>query len=191
MKKNTTLSIAKKEEMGVPHSLALRREVIQRYESGQRRIDISQDLDLSYRTICQWIKCYKTQGEASFKYHYDKCGSKSRVSQQVKQESIALKKDHPSWGAAYIRIQLAKKYPNSYLPGARQLQRYFCSAGVNQIQQIRPRAKGAGDWANHPFYRVQADAKEQLKTADGKPCSYLTYTDEHSGGVLDAFVFPL
>jgi len=177
--------------MGAPYSLALRKEVIKRYESGQRRQEISEELDLRYRTVCHWITSYKAAGPSSFKHRYARCGSKAKVNPGIKQESIALKRDHPHWGAAYIRIQLVRKYPNSYIPGARQLQRYFRDAEVNQPRAVRPKAKGETDWASHPFYRVQVDAKEQLKTADGQPCSYLTYIDEYSGAALEAFVFPL
>jgi len=46
-------------------------------------------------------------------------------------------------------------------------------------------------WADSPLKRVQVDANEKLECLDGQKCCYLNFTDEHSGAVLDAFVFPL
>ncbi|MBK9015301.1 MAG: hypothetical protein IPM82_15270 [Saprospiraceae bacterium] len=45
------------------------------------------------------------------------------------------------------------------------------------------------DWATQAFERVQVDAKERLRTKDGKACCYLNFIDEY-GAELDAFVFP-
>ena len=123
------------------------------------------------------------------KLRYVRCGVSKKVSEQVKQAAINLKRDHPTWGGGYIRLQLARQYPKEYIPCARQLQRYFRQAGLVELRSKQPRAPSK-DWAKWPLYRVQVDAKEQLQTADGKWCSYLTFTDEYSGAVLEALVFP-
>jgi len=120
---------------------------------------------------------------------YGRCGSKSQVSEGIKQEAISMKGDHASWGGAYIRMKLLAKYPGAYLPTARQLQRYFVQAGLVELKNKQP-SLGSKEWAKRPLYRVQVDAKEQLKTMDGHWCSYLTFTDEHSGATLEALVFP-
>ena len=171
------------------HDHALRLEVIECYEKGERQIDISRRLGLSYSTIKNWLKRYRALGRDGLRLRYDQCGGRSKFSSQLKQAAISLKREHPSWGGGYIRMKLAKQHPKEYIPCVRQLQRYFQRAGLVELRSKQPRAPSK-DWARWPLYRVQVDAKEQIQTADGKWCCYLTFTDEYSGAVLEALVFP-
>ena len=170
---------------------SLRQEVVDRYEAGERQVDISRDLGISYSTVLGWLKRYKAEGLQGLCLRYDRCGGSHRVSQFIKDKCVEMKAEHPTWGGAYIRMKLCKAYPDHDVPSARQLQRYFQAAGLVELQTRLPRARGSGDWAKRPLYRVQVDAKEQIKTEDGNWCSYLTFTDEHSGATLEGLVFPL
>ena len=89
------------------------------------------------------------------------------------------------------RMKLINCYPDKYIPSARQLRNYFKEAGVVEEKTVLPNASSNGRWVKKAFERVQVDAKEQIQTLDGNWCSYLTFTDEHTGGVLEALVFPL
>lgn len=168
----------------------IRDQAVAAYQSGQKLKKISENLGVGYSTVRQWIKRYKAQGKTGLNTQYWKCGKHSKVDDQIKQEAIALKGDHEDWGAGFIRIKLKQKYPQSYIPSVRQLQRYFVTAEVQGQKDALPQGVGCSDWAHRPFYRVQVDAKEQLQTADGKDCCYLTFTDEHSGAILDCLTFP-
>lgn len=171
------------------HSLRL--QAIELYQRGKKSTQISEELNVSYYTILNWIKRYKSKGLEGLKSDYSACGQSCKVSELIKQEAVSLKRAHEDWGSDYIRMKLERKYPDVWLPSARQLRRYFALAGVNSsLLSKLPKASGGNCWAKHEFYRVQVDAKEQLQTKDGKWCSYLTFTDEKSGAVLDAFVFP-
>lgn len=171
------------------HSLRL--QAIELYKKGEKKVKISQKLEVSYYTILKWIKSYEQEGERGLKLKYSNCGASDKISQRLKREAIELKKEHPGWGSDYIRMKLQNKYPDAWLPSARQFRRYFEAAGVNQVQTSKlPKARGENSWSKEEFYRVQVDAKEQIQTKDGNWSSYLTFTDEKSGAVLDAFVFP-
>jgi len=167
----------------------LRVEVVKRYDRGDRQKEISQALNIPYSTIKNWIVRYREEGMSGLALKYGCCGSKGKVSEGIKQEAIRMKEDHDSWGGVYIRMKLLTKYPGTYIPTARQLQRYFVQAGLVELK-TKPPSMGSKEWAKRPLYRVQVDAKEQLKTRDGHWCSYLTFTDEHSGATLEALVFP-
>ena len=171
-----------------PYSVRL--EVISRYEKGEKKTDISRSLSISYPTVLNWIKRYKSSGKSGLQHSYRHCGSHRLVAPEVKAAAVEMKASHPTWGGAYIRLQLQRQFPNSYIPGARQLQRYFQAAGIVKVATRRSGIKGDKGWAKVPLHRVQVDAKEQLQTQDGHWCSYLSFTDEHSGATLDAFVFP-
>lgn len=167
----------------------LRVEVVKRYNSGERQKEISKALNVPYSTIKNWIGRYREAGMLGLALKYGRCGSKGKVSEGIKQEAISMKRDHSGWGGIYIRMKLLAKYPTAYIPTARQLQRYFVQADLVELK-TKPPSMGSKEWAKRPLYRVQVDAKEQLKTKNGNWCSYLTFTDEHSGATLEALVFP-
>ena len=170
---------------------AIREEALELYRSGKKKTEIAKKLGISYYTVLNWIKRYEQHGEAGLQPRYHKCGGSQKVSESLKKEALNMKSDHPKWGAEYIRMKLVKSYPEAYIPSARQLRRYFRKSGiVEEASKLPCQARGER-WARSTFYRVQVDAKEQIQTGDGNYCSYLTYTDEYSGAVLDAFVFPL
>lgn len=174
-----------------PYDYNYRIQAVELYQEGLKKIRISEELGVNYYTILNWIKRYEQHGKAGLKPDYSKCGHSSKVGEDMKAEAIEMKEEHSEWGSDYIRMKLRKKYPSAWLPSSRQLRRYFVKAGVSPTQASKlPKAAGENAWAKHEFYRVQVDAKEQLQTKDGKCCSYLTFTDEKSGAVLDAFVFP-
>lgn len=150
---------------------------------------VSRELSIDYDTLRQWVKRHKSEGPEGLCTKYGNCGLAPTYDGSLLERALALKEGHRGWGAGYVRIQLARSMPGSALPSERQLQRWFAQAGLCERRTRLP-SERAG-WARRPFERVQADAKERLRTADGRECCYLNFTDEHSGAVLDAFVFPL
>lgn len=168
----------------------LRQRVIALYQEGKSRNSISSDLALSYGTVCNWIKSYKKYGETGLLTKYANCGGHQQVSVEIKQTAIKLKEEHEDWGAPYILLELSRQYRAIDLPSARQLQRYFQKHGLTKESSTLPKDESSNAWSKEPLDRIQVDAKEQLQTQDGKWSSYLTFTDEATGAVLDAFVFP-
>ena len=171
------------------HSDGVRREAIKRWQSGIKRSVISREMGIDYETLRGWIKRYEAQGEGGLHTAYGNCGRSMKFSQTIRQRAIALRQAHSQWGAAYIRVQLQMEYPLEALPQPRQIQRWLSQAGLGLERTRLPRIKG--EWIKKPFERVQVDAKERLKTKDGQECCYLNFTDEHTGAVLEALVFPL
>lgn len=172
------------------HPQQVRQEALSGYRSGKTLKSISEELGVSYRTVRTWMKKYRETGEKGLVPDYSSCGKKSTFSQEVIDYAVALKREHPLWGAGFIRLKLEDEYPGKPLPKERQIQNYFLRYGVSVPKKDKLPA-GSGDWAKAPFDRVQVDAKECLTTGDGKPCCYLNFTDEYTGADLDAFVFPL
>lgn len=172
-----------------PYSSQVRQEAVRLYESGKSQKSISVELQVSYKTICNWIKRYKAGSLKGLIPAYSSCGRKQKYPQEIIDRAVWYKREHSLWGAGFILLKLAEDFPNIELPKERQLQNYFQKYGVQVKKDRLPRPKG--NWATAPFERVQVDAKECLTLADGSPCCYLNFTDEYTGSDLDAFVFPL
>lgn len=171
------------------HSLVKRQEAYRMWESGEKKSVIARKLEVDYDTLLGWIKRFKTEGLSGIQLRYHRCGRKVVIDEAVKSRAIALRQEHEGWGSPYIRLQLIEEFGVSNVPCARHIQRWLKAAGLMKVSTRLPQV--ASCWVKSPLECVQVDAKEQLKTADGQPCCYLNFTDEHSGAVLDAFVFPL
>jgi len=173
------------------YSYEIRQEVIEKFSSGYKRTEISKELGIGYSTVLGWIKRYEQEGETGLQTKYEKCGSKAVVKDWIKAEAIKMREEHEGWGGEYIEMKLKQLHPKEYVPSGRQLRRYFKQAGLLEEQSRLPKGDKNNHWVNKAFTRVQLDAKEQIQTLDGKWSSYLTFTDEYTGAVLEALVFPL
>lgn len=171
------------------HSFDKRQKARKMWQSGAKKSLISRELEIDYDTVLGWCKRFKEEGEAGLYPRYSNCGLKKGASNPIKDRVVALRGLHTDWGAGYIRVNLLREYPGEAIVRPRQIQRWIFEAGLGKKKTKLPPVPT--DWASKPLYRVQVDAKEQLKTKDGKPCCYLNFIDESTGAALDAFVFPL
>lgn len=172
------------------HSHDVRRKAIDLWKGGQTKAGISRQLGVDYDTLLGWIKRYEQEGEQGLSLRYGHCGRKSRVALgPIEAKAIELLGKHEEWGAGYVRLHLLREFPGEKIPQPRQIQRWMAKSGVRPKRTKLPLVEA--DWATKPLERVQVDAKERLKTKDGKECCYLNFTDEYTGAELDAFVFPL
>lgn len=174
----------------MPAALAvpLREQMVQLHEQGHLLVDIAQQLNVRYSTLCSWGRRYCKEGEAGLKPRYDRCGAHGPRDPQVQQVALALRRAHPSWGAGRIRVELVGQFPDRPLPKVRALQRWFRAAGLQPVRAQRPPVQRQRGQAVHEVWEV--DAKEQLRLADGSPTCVLSAVDEASGALLEATPFP-
>lgn len=172
-----------------PYTQQSRQTVIDLYESGKTMTQISEEQNISYKTVQAWIKRYNSKGEKGLLPLYSSVGAKPTYSSAIFEKAKEYKKAHPLWGAPFILLKLADEFVDEKLPTARRLQQIFAQ---NKLQPPKNRLpNGDGKWAKKAFDCVQVDAKERLKTKDGQDCCYLNFADEYTGSELDAFIFPL
>ena len=113
-----------------------------------------------------------------------------RPRRELLRVACELKREHPTWGAGLIRLQLREHARGSAIPSVRSLQAAFVRAGVH-----RPRCRRATaafvPWAAQPHEVWQVDAVENVPlAAPGGRVSWLTVTDEASGAILAAEISP-
>lgn len=173
-----------------PHPQQLRLLAVKLHsEEGLSIREISRRLSVSVPTISEWLDKYKGEGVQGLSTRYHLSGRCVGFNNSIIDKALLYKRQHPQWGAPFILVKLEDDFPGQQLPSARWLQKIFQQKQV-QIQRTRL-PKGKVNWATKAFDRVQVDAKERLKTADGQACCYLNFTDEYTGSELDAFLFPL
>lgn len=174
--------------MPVATALSIRREIVQRHQGGEKYKTIANELRLSYGTVRNVWRQFKQQGHVN--PAYERCRHTAiRKRQALYEQGIALKRAHPGWGAGLIRVELAEQFETSELPSERTLQRWFRRAGLSGTIPER-RARTKVQRGQHPHEVWALDAKEEIKLADGSYVSWLTITDEASGAILTAALFP-
>lgn len=174
----------------LPHSHDIRQKAYEMWRSGVRKIVISQTLGVDYDTLLGWAKRFSQEGESAVYTHYSRCGRPPRGNEPVKERALALRLQHPDWGAEYIHLNLLREFPeDAPLVKPNQIRKWMTAGGLIAKKTQLPRVKA--DWARRPLEVIQVDAKEQLAIKDGTPCCYLNFIDEYTGAELGAFVFPL
>lgn len=173
--------------MGQAIAMGLREQFINLKQQGCSRRAISEQLHISFGTVCKLSAQLKRQGNLAV--HYQNCGAKKPLTGALwVRASLWLRRLHPSWGAPFIRLCLTDRYGAEGLPKARTLQRWFRKWNLTKPRQQLHQPRIGTSKAVHNIW--QADAKERLTLLDGTGACYLTITDEHSGAGLAALVFP-
>ena len=174
----------------MPAALSIqgRKQIVSMREQGHSFRVIAEKLNRNYETVRRIYHRYMTSGQ--LEASYEKCRQQSiRYSEGVYQAAVEIKQAHPNWGAGLIWIELAEEFDESELPSERTLQRWFRRGGVqNPAPERRPRPYARRGKRGHEVWAM--DAREQVELGDGSFVSWLTVTDEGSGAILGAFLFP-
>lgn len=102
---------------------------------------------------------------------------------------MQLRREHPTWGAGLIWVQLRQQDPTATLPAVRTLQRWLRQADLMPAPAgRRPRVRVRRAEGVHQVW--QMDAAEQIPLKTDTRVSWLRIVDEYSGAVLQTEVFP-
>jgi hypothetical protein len=170
------------------HKSEVRQKAYDLWQSGEKKSVISRALEVDYDTLLGWIKRFEEEGMNGLELRYNRCGRRSQADTAVYNRAIEYRQAHGGWGCSYIRLKLVTEFGESAVASVRQIQRWIKAKGLIPSTTRLPAVNSP--WADSPLKCVQVDANEQLECSDGQKCCYLNFTDEHSGSVLDAFVFP-
>jgi len=174
--------------MPSPIANSIRETIVERRQKGESLWSISSELKLSYETVKHLWQHWLKTGRIEPNYQQAKRRG-TRQFQEIYEQAIQMKREHPRWGAQLIRLEL-ENLSDTRLPSVRTLQRWFREAGVSRsasIQQQRVKSVQRGQTV-HQVWAV--DAKEAIWLQDGSWASWLIITDEASGALLTTSVFP-
>jgi hypothetical protein len=166
-----------------------RQEIVKRREKGESFAQIAREMQMSYATVRNVWQFY--QNYQRLEPNYAACAkTEVRKAKAIYEQAIALKAEHPSWGAGLIWVELAESFEEANLPSERTLQRWFHRAGLaaplNQTKVARLAFKRG--LLAHEVWAM--DAKESIQLGDGSYASWLLISDEGSGAVLESSAFP-
>ena len=175
----------------MPRALAMatREAIVARHQAETSLPQIAADLGVPWATVRRIWRRYRDHGDAGLVPDYAACGRHGgRFPAPLQAQALSLRREHPGWGAGLIRVLLGEQFPDQPLPHERTLRRWFRDAGLGPPPP-RPRPP-APPRARAPHARWQLDATEQIVLADGTRASWLAASDEATGAMLGAVVFP-
>jgi transposase len=176
----------------MPHPLPVpvRLAIWRRYQDGQDGSTIAHDLGLAPRTVRRLVHRLRREGQAAVSPDYHRCGAATpKRPESLVHAALALRREHPLWGAGLIRVLLHRQFPQDAPPAERTLQRWFVRAGLTPVPAGR-RPTSAPRRAQRPHETWQMDAAEKVPLSTGQRVCWLRIVDECSGAVLWTVVFP-
>jgi len=164
--------------------LATRQDIIERHLRGQTLAQIATDLGIPYVTVRALWRAFRNRGSDGLAIGYHACGSSTPAyPDAVRRRACRLRREHPKWGAGRIRVELLEHLEPSAIPSVRVLQRAFQRAGINRPRRPqRPPIHTKQATAPHEVWQVDAVEKARLRT--GAEVSWLSATDQFTGGLL-------
>jgi hypothetical protein len=105
-----------------PLPTPIRQAIWQRHQRGQNVMTIAHALRLAPRTVRHLVRRFQHQGNAALapSYRYGSASS-SDIDDEVQQQALALRRQHPTWGAGLIRVILRRQRAEA-LPSERTVQ---------------------------------------------------------------------
>jgi transposase len=176
--------------MPAPLPLPVPQAILRRHHRGEATPAIARALGVPERTVRALRRRWRAQAEVVLAPAYQR-GARPRTvpSQQLHDRALALRRQHPGWGAGLIRVFLGQDAPAGSLPAERTVQRWFHQAGLGPAPKGR-RPVADPTRAQRPHDVWQIDAKELVRLRCGERVSWLRVVDACSGAVLWTAVFP-
>jgi transposase len=172
-----------------PLPFPLRQELVRRHQQGETLVSLAESMNIPPATVRNWWQRFRREGEAGLQARYQHCGPQGpKAGPALHRAALAMKREHPGWGAGMIRLELQAQFPDQPLPQKRAIERWIQKAGLQPPRTKRPPVERERGKEPHAVWEI--DAKERLLLADGSPTSVLSVTDEASGALLGATPFP-
>lgn len=173
--------------MPSPIPLPVRKAILHRVQQNQDAATIARALNLCPRTVRHMIRRFRKQPD-TIAPSYRPGPGRPPESQRLRDRAVALREEHPTWGAGYIRVCM-KSADLQHVPSERTLQRWFRQERQPpSVPGRRPESEMGR--AIHPHQCWQMDAVEQLRLKSRQGVCWLRLVDEHSGAFLSTTVFP-
>lgn len=170
--------------------IEIRQEIVERRQRKESFRQISEETKVSYATVRAIWQHWENHKRLTPRY--EACSQPGpRKPRGVYDQALEMKREHRRWGAVVIRLKLLEEFAEEDVPAERTLQNWFRQAGLNRppaTQQTNGAKQVKRGQVVHEVWAM--DAKEKMRVADGSGASWLTITDEASGAILDAQVFP-
>src|SRR5882724_8808673 len=110
--------------------LPLRQLVIQRCQDGHDPATVAADLGLKPDTVRRLVRRLRVAGPEAIAPWYPRCGHGQPTADPLLiAAAVDLRRQHPDWGAGFLRVRLLEMFSEPTPPCVRTLQRHLARAG--------------------------------------------------------------
>jgi transposase-like protein len=163
-----------------PLTEAEKQYIYDRKQQGVSLTKIAQALHCSWETTRKWWR-YRRDGKQPRPRGRPRTGILSTYPQRIREKAVTLKRTHPHWGPANVKLELKDqlKLEADELPSDARLSALFkakCPEAV-QPRQRRHYPESTFPKATHPHQRWQMDEKEAVRVGDLDRANILNVRD--------------
>jgi len=172
-------------------------EIVERHQAGESLRAMALKLNLNLYTVRHWWRAFRDGGWAALEPRGKGppvAGPLSRFHPRIKYVALRLKREHPAWGPAMLRLHMQRRQSLTglSLPKNTVLWSYLHQFGARLIKAPRPPTKRPAAVpvrAKAPHQCWEMDFKgDELFADDQPPIAPLGLTDEASGAPLARFI---
>ncbi len=170
--------------------VAVRQLIWRRHQQGESTAALAAAYGVSARAIRALIGRLLSAGPDAIRpnYHAPPPPAHAKPA-DCRAEVTQLRRDHATWGAAWMLTILRQRFPGRPWPAPRTVQRWLKAAGLNPA----PRGRRPGTNANRataPHEVWQMDGAECIRLANGEQVCWLRVVDELTGAALQTTIVP-
>jgi transposase len=170
--------------------VAVRQLIWQRHQQGESTTALAAAYGVSARAIRALIGRLHSAGPDAIRpnYHAPPPPPHAKPA-DCRAEVLQLRRDHATWGAAWMLTILRQRFPDRPWPAPRTAQRWLKAAGLNPAPRgRRPGTNASRAAAPHEVW--QMDGAECIRLANGEQVCWLRIVDELTGAALQTTIFP-
>lgn len=108
-----------------PTPVPIRLAAFRLWQQGRHTGEIAAALALVPSTVRRLLARFRARGAEGLEPSYHRPGGAPAEPPVAVQAAVSLRREHPTWGAGLIRVQLLETMPVEVVPSVRALQRWF------------------------------------------------------------------
>jgi hypothetical protein len=170
--------------------VAIRQQIWLRHQRGESPTALAMAYAVSPRAVRALMHRLRHGGPEALHpdYHAPQAPPHAKPA-TCRAEVLQLRREHPTWGAAWLLTVLRQRFPDRPWPVLRTAQRWLEAAGLNPAPRSRRPSSNASR-ATPPHEVWQFDGAECLRLANGVPVCWLRMVDELTRAAMQTTVFP-
>jgi hypothetical protein len=145
-----------------PIPVPIRRTMFRLWKQGCGTRQVVASLGLPCSTVRCLLRRFRLRGRDGISPDYRYRSAPFTAPSEMVQAAVHLRREHPTWGAGLIRVQLLLMAPGQPVPSERTLPRWFVRADLSPAPAGRPARVNLGR-ATAPHETWQMDAKEPIR----------------------------
>src|SRR5271157_4296014 len=121
-----------------PIPVPIRQAMFRLWQKGYGTRQIAESLGLPCSTVRRLLQRFRLHGTDGLSPDYWHPSVPEAAPSDLVETAVSLRREHPTWGAGLIRVQLLLEAPGRPVPSERTLQRWFVRADQSPAPAGRP-----------------------------------------------------